>query len=537
MPTFPKLPAALLVGMGILASRVSGLIRNKVFAYYFGDTDLAGVYRAAQRIPNVLQNLLGEGALSASFIPAYARLLAEGRTDEAGRLAGAIFSLLAVVVAGLVAAGMALAPWLTRLIAPGFTGENYALTVTLVRIFFPGIGLLVLSAWCLGVLNSHRRFLLPYAAPVALNLVVILTLLVFGGQPLEHLVVWTTWGNVVGSAVMLAIQLPTVWRMAPPLQLGFQLDGAPTREVIGNFFPALVSRGVAQISGYLDNILASLISPGAVGILGYAQDVYMLPVSLFGLAISAAELPALSSATGTPEAVAAQMRERLKQAVRQMSFFVIPSSVAFVVLGGSIVGVLYRGGRFDDNATAAVWLTLAAAAIGLRAATQARLYASGFYALGDTRTPLRYALARVGLGAGGGARSRRCTCQAGGACRRRGASPDWPRLRGLPPGWSSFCCAAACTDASGRWLTTASNVPDCGCARCWRPEAPGRSSRSSLRRSVQVHRGAGWLISAGLALYGGVYLTATVVLRLTPFDLQARLRRLAGRDEGVADSE
>ncbi len=529
MPTFPKLPAALLVGMGILASRVSGLIRNKVFAYYFGDTDLAGAYRAAQRIPNVLQNLLGEGALSASFIPAYARLLAEGRTDEAGRLAGAIFSLLAVVVSALVAVGTALAPWLTRLIAPGFTGETYTLTVTLVRIFFPGIGLLVLSAWCLGILNSHRRFLLPYAAPVALNLVVILTLLVFGGQPLAHLVVWTTWGNVVGSAVMLAIQLPTVWRIAPALRLGFQLDGAPTREVIRNFFPALISRGVAQISGYLDNILASLISPNAVGILGYAQDVYMLPVSLFGLAISAAELPALASATGTPEAVAAQMRERLAQAVRQMSFFVIPSSVAFVALGGSIVGVLYRGGRFDDNATAAVWLTLAAAAVGLRAATQARLYASGFYALGDTRTPLRYAVVRVGLGAGGGAV----------------AALYLPGRWGLPPAWGVAGLAAASGLAA--WvefvLLRRSLHGRLG------PLVENRLERTGLWLCALLAAGSAWAVVSlvapavssgtswrwladlgGLALYGSVYLAATVVLQLTPFDLRARLRRLAGSD-------
>lgn len=527
MPTFPKLPAALLVGLGILASRLSGLLRNKVFAYYFGDTDLAGVYRAAQRIPNVLQNLLGEGALSASFIPAYARLLAEGRTAEAGRLAGAIFSLLAVIVAGLVAVGIALAPWLTRFIAPGFTGEHQALTVKLVRIFFPGIGLLVLSAWCLGVLNSHRRFLLPYAAPVALNLVVILTLLVFGGQPLEHLVVWTTWGAVVGSAVMLAVQLPTVWRIAPPLHLGVQLDNPPTREVIHNFFPALISRGVSQISGYLDNILASLISPSAVGILGYAQDVYLLPVSLFGLAISAAELPALAGATGTPEAVAAQMRARLAQALRQMSFFVIPSSVAFVVLGGSIVGVLYRGGRFDEQATTAVWLTLAAAAFGLRAATQARLYASGFYALGDTRTPLRYALVRVGLGASGGA----------------AAALYLPGRFGFPPVWGVAGLAAASGVAAWvEFLLLRRHLQ-----RRIGPLAEHRLECAGLWLCALLAAGSAWaglgLVASdfgsdagrrwladfgGLALYGSVYLAATVVLHLTPFDLQARLRRLAG---------
>ncbi|OYT73861.1 MAG: murein biosynthesis integral membrane protein MurJ [Chloracidobacterium sp. CP2_5A] len=524
MPTLPKLPASLLVGLGILASRLSGLARNKVFAYYFGDSDLAGAYRAAQRIPNVLQNLLGEGALSASFIPAYSRLLAEGRAEDAGRLAGAIFGLLCVAVSALVALGVALAPWLTQVIAPGFTGETYALTVRLVRIFFPGIGLLVLSAWCLGVLNSHRRFLLPYAAPTALNAVVIATLLLFGGRPLEQLVIWAAWGAAAGSVAMFAIQLPAAWRAAPPLVVSPRPDFAPTREVIRNFFPALVSRGVAQISGYLDNILASLVSPSAVGILGYAQDVYMLPVSLFGLAISAAELPELASATGEREAVAAQMRERLARAARRMSFFVIPSSVAFLALGGSIVGVLYRGGRFDDRAATAVWLTLAAATAGLRAATQARLYASGFYALGDTRTPLRYALARVALGAAGGAAAALY-------------APGW---LGLPRLWGVAGLAAA--SGAAAWVEffllrralqralgsiTTNGLELAGLWLCALLAAAGAWAATALMGASFIQPGlTRWLADlGGLALYGALYLAATAILGITPIDLRAAARR------------
>lgn len=524
MPTLPQLPASLLVGLGILTSRLSGLVRNKVFAYYFGDSDLAGVYRAAQRIPNVLQNLLGEGALSASFIPAYSRLLAEGRAEDAGRLAGAIFGLLCVAVSALVALGVALAPWLTQLIAPGFTGETYALTVRLVRIFFPGIGVLVLSAWCLGVLNSHRRFLLPYAAPATLNLVVVATLLLFGGRPLEQLVVWTTWGAVVGSGVMFAVQLPAVWRAAPPPVVSLRLDFAPTREVVRNFFPALINRGVAQISGYLDNILASLVSPAAVGVLGYAQDVYMLPVSLFGIAVSAAELPALASATGEREAVAAQMRERLARAARRMSFFVIPSSVAFLALGGGIVGVLYRGGRFDDQAATTVWLTLAAATVGLRAATQARLYASGFYALGDTRTPLRCALARVTLGAAGGAVAALY-------------APGW---LGLPRLWGVAGLAAA--SGAAAWVEffllrralqrvlgpiATDGLERAGLWFCALLAAGGAWATTTLVGTSFVPGSpARWLADlGGLALYGALYLAATVVLGIAPFDLRAALRR------------
>src|SRR5688572_27136205 len=158
-------PAAL-VAAGILLSRIVGLVRERVFGFYFGVTDEADAFRAAFRIPNLLQNLFGEGVLSASFIPVYARLLAHGREAEAGRVAAAILSLLALVVSLLVLAGILTTPYLIDAIVPGFTGEKRHLTIQLVRTLFPGAGLLVLSAWCLGILNSHGRFFLSYAAPV-----------------------------------------------------------------------------------------------------------------------------------------------------------------------------------------------------------------------------------------------------------------------------------------------------------------------------------------------------------------------------------
>ncbi len=149
-----------MVAAGILLSRIIGLVRNRVFAHYFGTSIAADAFNAAFRIPNFLQNLFGEGVLSASLIPVYAGLRAEGRTREAAAVATAVASLLGLVVSLLVLAGVLLAPWLIDVIAPGFEGEKRELTVRLVRILFPGAGLLALSAWCLGVLNSHRRFFL-----------------------------------------------------------------------------------------------------------------------------------------------------------------------------------------------------------------------------------------------------------------------------------------------------------------------------------------------------------------------------------------
>ena len=150
------------VGAGILLSRLAGLIRDRVFAHYFGNSDAADAFRAAFRIPNFLQNLFGEGVLSASFIPAYAGLLARRNTKEAGEVAGAIAAILGLVVSILVVVGLCATPYMIAAIAPGFEGEKRELCIRLVRIFFPGAGLLVFSAWCLGILNSHRHFLLSY---------------------------------------------------------------------------------------------------------------------------------------------------------------------------------------------------------------------------------------------------------------------------------------------------------------------------------------------------------------------------------------
>lgn len=151
--------------LAVFFSRIFGVIRDSVFAFYFGNSSAADVYRAAFRIPNFLQNLFGEGVLSASFIPVYAKLMAEGNEKEADHVAGAIGTLLGLFVSIIVILGILTTPYLVYAIAPGFTGEKRALTIVLVKILFPGAGLLVFSAWCLGILNSHRKFLFPTPLP------------------------------------------------------------------------------------------------------------------------------------------------------------------------------------------------------------------------------------------------------------------------------------------------------------------------------------------------------------------------------------
>ncbi|HEY0101694.1 MAG TPA: murein biosynthesis integral membrane protein MurJ [Pyrinomonadaceae bacterium] len=387
---------AFLVGAGILLSRIVGLIRQRVFAYYFGNSAAKDAFDAAFKIPNFLQNVFGEGALSASFIPVYANLLAHRDEREAGRVAGAVFALLALVTSILVLIGVLTTPYLISLIAYGFEGERREWTIRLVKIFFPGAGLLVLSAWCLGVLNSHRRFFLSYTAPVIWNLTIIAALVYFGGRVGEFpLAEYAAWASVLGSAFQFAVQLPTVLRLVKHLRPAFDTTNVHVRKVARNFLPVFVSRGVIQISAFIDQNIASLLPTGAVAALSYTQSLYTLPVSLFGMSVSAAELPAMSSAVGNAEEVAAHLRRRLDAGLRQIAFFIVPSAMAFLALGDVMAAALYQTGKFGRADALYVWGILAGSSVGLLASTLGRLYSSTYYALHDTRTPLRYAVLRI----------------------------------------------------------------------------------------------------------------------------------------------
>jgi putative peptidoglycan lipid II flippase len=370
-----------------------------VLAKYLGTSDAADAFTSASRIPNFLQNLFGEGVLSASFIPVYSRLLAEGDEKEADRVAGAVFGLLAATVALLVAAGVLATPLFVDTIASGFTGEKRDLTVRLVRILFPGTGLLVLCAWCLGILNSHRKFFISYAAPVLWNVAIIVGLIVGPHGVANHarLVEQVAWWTVGGCVLQFVVQAPLAIRVLGRFRPSFETTSAHVREVVRNFVPVFIGRGAVQISGYVDLNFASQLGSGAQAALGYAQNIYLLPVSLFGMSISAAELPAMSGQLGTSEEIHAKLRARLLTGLRRIAFFVIPSAMAFLALGDVIAAVLFQTGAFRRNQSVYIWGILAGSAVGLLASTLARLYSSTFYALKDTRTPLRFALVRIAL--------------------------------------------------------------------------------------------------------------------------------------------
>src|SRR5690606_7945160 len=280
----------------------------------------------------------------------------------------------------------------------GFEGERRDITVTLVRIIFPMTGVLVLSAWTLGILNSHRQFFLSYVAPVVWSAAMIATLIALGGRlDQQSLVISLAWGALIGGVLQFAVQLPRVLRLQRELRVRWDFALQGVRTTVRNAGPAIAGRGVVQLSGWVDLILASLLADGAVAALGYANTLYVLPVSLFGMSVAAAELPELSRRREEDPGV---LRQRVSYGLRQIAFLVVPSVAGYLVLGDVIVAALYQTGDFGRADTVFVALVLAGYTIGLLASTTSRLFANTFFALGDTRTPAKFALVRVVLAGG-----------------------------------------------------------------------------------------------------------------------------------------
>jgi putative peptidoglycan lipid II flippase len=405
-------------------------------------------------------------------------------------------------------------PYIIDVVAAGFKGETRQLAIRIVRVLFPGAGLLVLSAWCLGILNSHRKFFLSYAAPVVWNLAMIATMVAFGRRmDMSALAVALAWGSVAGSGLMFLVQLPVVLRIAP--RMGAEMSHH-VREVVRNFLPAFFSRGVVQLSAYVDVWLASFLPIGAVTGLTTAQMLYTLPVSLFGMSVSAAELPEMSSALGDH----GYLNRRLAAGLRQIAFFVVPSAVAFLALGDVITALLFQTGRFSAADAKYVWGILAGSAVGLLAQTLGRLYSSTYYALRDTRTPLRFAIVRVILTTGLGFLF---------ALR----VPKWI---GIDPAWG----AAGLTSSAGiaGWVEFTllrhflnrrigtTGLPVSLSAKLWTSAAIAAAVAWTAKLGVG-HRDPSVVAVAVLGTYGAVYFAAAWVLRIE--ECTALFRRVLGR--------
>ncbi|MBN2398290.1 MAG: murein biosynthesis integral membrane protein MurJ [Deltaproteobacteria bacterium] len=383
--------AAWVVGLSTLLSRVFGFIRDVVVAGFFGAGLATDAFFVAFRIPNLLRRLFAEGSLTIAFVPVFTEHLKKRSKEEALELASAAFTLLSIVLALVSVAGILLSPWIVMVMAPGFSDvpDKYALTVFLTRLMFPYIFFISLVALCMGILNSLRHFAAPALAPVVLNICMIASVFALKdlfAEPILSLAV----GVMAGGILQLAMQFPFLIKVGARLKPSFRFGHPGIRRIGVLMLPAVFGAAVYQANVFIGTILASLLPGGSVSYLYYADRVVELPLGVFAIAVGTAALPSFS------EQAAERDYENLKRTIsfslRLILFVTIPAMAALIVLRVPIISVLFQRGQFDVASTLPTAQALLYYSVGLWAFSCIRVIVSAFYALQDTRTPVKIAV-------------------------------------------------------------------------------------------------------------------------------------------------
>jgi len=381
--------AAGLVSSMTLVSRVLGLVREQVFAALLGAGFYSDAFRIAFRIPNLLRDLFAEGALSAAFVPTYARSMVEGGREEAHRLANRVLTLLAALLGGLVVLGVAFAGEVVSILAPGYAevpGKS-ELTVFLTRVMMPFLPLVSFAAVAMGMLNAEERFRMPALSPAMFNLVTIawgVGLYVLGFPPGQVVLGWAI-GTLLGGFAQFAVQVPSLrkggWRFRP--------EWAPRDPAVRHLgrlmAPATVGLAAVQVNIFVNSIFASQ-EPGGVSWLDYAFRLLYLPIGLFGVALGTIATAGLArrAAEGDMEG----LRETLQHSLSMLAYLTIPASLGLMVLRVPVVRLIYERGRFTPADTEATATALFLYAFGLVGYTGVKVLAPAFYALARPRVPL-----------------------------------------------------------------------------------------------------------------------------------------------------
>jgi putative peptidoglycan lipid II flippase len=380
-----------IVGAATMASRVLGMARDVLLAYFFGAGNQMDAFYLAFRIPNLFRDLFAEGALSAAFVPAFTRRLTRGGLNDAWRLGNLVVNALLVVTLTLVILGVVFAQPLVVLFASDYARVpgKLELTVSLARILFPFLTLVGLAAACMGMLNSLDRFFVPAFAPAMFNvgtvvsvLALVPTLPLFGVRPIFAVAI----GALAGGIGQVAVQLPGLWREGFRYRPVLDWRDPALREVLVLMGPGAIGLAAVQINVFVNTILATAEGTGAVSWLNYAFRLMYLPIGLFGLSIATAALPALSGQAARQQTAA--MRQTLSRGLRMMLMLNVPATAGLIALAGPIVALLFQRGSFTPADTAATAAALTCYAPGLVGYSVVKIAVRTFYALRDSRTPV-----------------------------------------------------------------------------------------------------------------------------------------------------
>ncbi len=384
--------AATVLAFMVLLSRVLGLVRDRLLSTYFAPEQL-GVYFAAFRIPNVIFELLVMGALTAAFIPVYTRYISDERHDDAKKLATVLINLSVVILLIIAVPLYIAAPYVSRMLAPGFSAAQITEMTAYTRfILLFQVAPLLVGNVLTGILQSHSLFLIPAAAPVFYNVGIII-----GTVALSSL--WGLWGPVagvgIGAFLFVAIQIPLIIKLGYRHTLAVDPKTPGVKEVGRLMGPRTLGLAIAQIDITIDLMLASLLGARMVTIFNFAQHLQQLPVGLFGTTIAQAALPSLSQFSAKDNKQ--EFRETIQKGIHQILFWVLPTSVLFMVLRIPIVRLVFGASQFDWAATVDTGMTLSAFGLSLFAQAIIHILARGFYALYDSKTPVRIGIITVGI--------------------------------------------------------------------------------------------------------------------------------------------
>jgi len=388
--------AAAVVGAATLASRILGFLRDLVVAQAFGAGPATDAFFVAFRLPNLLRRLVAEGALSSAFIPVFTEYLTTRSRAELIRMFRAVAGAMIVVLAVLTVAGVLGAPLLVRVMAPGFFADpaTGTLTVRLTRLMFPYLLFVGLGALAMGMLNAHRHFVTPALAPVMLNLAIIGA--VFGVVPhLAEPVFGLAVGVLVGGLGQLAIQLPALARRGLLVVPALDRHHPAVARIVRLMTPVALGQSATQLNILVDTVIASFLVGGSVSYLYYADRLVEFPLGVFGIAIATAVLPTLSEQAASRNPAA--LRATLSFAQRLAAFICLPAAVGLLLLREPLVRVLYQRGEFGPLETAQTAWALGFYALGLVGFASVKIGAQAFYALGDTRTPVKIAVGAMVL--------------------------------------------------------------------------------------------------------------------------------------------
>lgn len=381
------------IGAATLASRILGFFRDVIIAKFFGTGARAQAFVVAFRIPNLLRSMVGEGSTSSAVVPVLARLNEQGRPEEFWQVANCLLNILLVLLAGLTLLGQLFAPYIVRLIAPGFIRDpaKLYLTIRLTRFLFPYILLIGLTAYATAVLNSLKSFALPALAPCMLNISLIASALIFCPrlkEPVDGLGI----GVLVGGLLQLGVQVPLLLKKGLLRKRSFGFLHPKVKEIGRLFLPRTLGIAAYQINLFVDTIFASLtfiVGEGAPAALQYANRLVQFPLALFGVALAQVALPALSGLAARQDF--AQLKRTVSFSLRSVITMMVPATVGIIVLARPLVKTIFERGNFTSYSTDITSFVLLFYCLGLTGYAGIKILASCFYSLKDTFTPSKVA--------------------------------------------------------------------------------------------------------------------------------------------------